>query len=143
MTSWYTKWSRFIETMSSDEPCLEHWVLTDLKKDLDSSSSNLLEVWKQQIQTISQSCPHLKLLKINIKSGVLNFEHELWQPLATLKYLRILWIHSSSRNDIVSLLKVIGQNLEEVNLRFSNQRVPIGKSLILIEKCQFGILEHS
>ena len=142
LTSWYTKWSRFIETMSSDEPCLEHWVLTDLKKDLDSSSSNLLQVWKDQIQTIAKSCPHLKLLKINIKSNVLNFEYDLWQPLSTLKYLKILWIHSSSRNDIVSLLKVIGKNLAEVNLRFSNQRVPLGDEMDLSSIGLINIVPH-
>ena len=78
------------------------------------------------------SFPCLKMIKLTIKTGVLRPDLvDIWQPLTTLKNLQELWIHSSSRIDIVSVLSVIGSQLFDVNLMFSNQKVPNGESLDL------------
>ena len=97
-----------------------------------SHSSKLYESWKQQIKTMVDSFPCLKMIKLTIKTGVLRPDLvDIWQPLTTLKNLQELWIHSSSRIDIVSVLSVIGSQLFDVNLMFSNQKVPNGESLDL------------
>ena len=78
------------------------------------------------------SFPCLKMIKLTIKTGVLRPDLvDIWQPLTCLKNLQELWIHSSSRIDIVSVLSVIGSQLFDVNLMFSNQKVPNGESLDL------------
>ena len=128
----FIKWNKFVETLNPegqlDEPCLEHWVQTVLKDDLvplEETEAN----WKRQISTIVKSFPNLKMMKITIKPGILAFDScDIWQPLTLLKSLENLWIFSSSRIDIVSLLSVIGSQLSEVNLMFSNQKIPCSES---------------
>ena len=132
----YTKWNKFVETLAPEgelvqEPCLEHWVKTSLKNDLFDNSL-LYDNWKGQIKTLIEAFPALKMLKLTIKPGILAEDSvDIWQPLTLLKNLNELWIHSSSRIDIVSVLKVIGTQLAEVNLMFSNQKVPDTESLDL------------
>lgn len=136
LTTMYPKWNQFVETLNPEDDknhqaCLEHWVSTCLAADV-VQSEHLYGCWRHQIRTLVASFPDLRMLKITIKTGILSLDSvDIWQPLTCLKNLQEIWIHSSSRIDIVSLLSVIGSQLSEVNLMFSNQRVPTGESLDL------------
>jgi len=147
LTTLYTKWNRFIETLAPEgssyhEPCLEHWVMTCLKHDT-IDNSKLYETWKHQIRTMVDSFPCLKMVKLTIKTGVLRPDLvDIWQPLTCLKNLQELWVHSSSRIDIVSVLSVIGSQLLDVNLMFSNQKVPNGESLDLSSIGLINVVPH-
>ena len=116
--------------------------MTCLKHDT-IDNSKLYETWKHQIRTMVDSFPCLKMVKLTIKTGVLRPDLvDIWQPLTCLKSLQQLWIHSSSRIDIVSVLSVIGSQLIDVNLMFSNQKVPNGESLDLSSIGLINVVPH-
>ena len=116
--------------------------MTCLKHDI-IDNSKLYESWKAQIKTMVDSFPCLRMIKLTIKTGVLRPDLvDIWQPLTCLKNLQELWIHSSSRIDIVSVLSVIGSQLLDVNLMFSNQKVPNGESLDLSSIGLINVVPH-
>ena len=124
-------WKAFVETINpldgGKKDKLEHWVKASLSKDI-ASLHHLYSIWKQQIKDLVTAFPMLTLLKVTIKMGVLTPELvDLWQPLTGLKYFQDLWIYSSSRIDIVSILSVVGSQLSKVRLMFTDKKMPSGE----------------